>query len=252
MISANYSSTAPTGWNMLPPEAKQKFYDIGSKGDWSAHEAYDHLVPDSLKDNPEEVVTWMDGGEVTTTEWVYDRGYAGGHYEQVTHEIPDRDVSRMESGVNGGEYSTDNTVMEDMSTNRARGGDNMVESELQSVNEQNLADIELIETLPGDITTEGLTAVESTFVPVETGSGLFEFLGDVVLPITAATYVGTKVAKTQSTPQDSWGWGMLSAGLTAVVMASPAGPPIATGYFVGSLGIKLYRVFAPIKAKLAN
>ena len=55
-----YSSDAPAGWNALPIDVKGKFYNIAAKGDWTPQEAYDHLVPDTLKDNPDEVLAWMD------------------------------------------------------------------------------------------------------------------------------------------------------------------------------------------------
>jgi len=121
-----YSSDAPVGWNALPTPIKQKFYDISQKGDWTATEAYDHLVPDTLKDNPDEVQAWMDG--------------------DPSLGINDKDVSRIESGENGGEYSVDNTVMEDMSVNRSRGSDNMTETEYATTVEQNATDVQTIET----------------------------------------------------------------------------------------------------------
>ena len=203
-----YSSTAPTGWNALPLDIKQKFYDIASKGDWSATEAYDHLVPDHLKDNPDEVHAWMDGDP---------------HLD-----IPDRDVSRIESGENGGEYSTENTIMEDASDNRARGADNMSDAEYEQVVADNATDAEIIEANFNGVSESSMEGLEAAGESIQA----VDFLTEAVLPVIASVKVGTSVAKRFKTDEDKWGWGMIAAGVTAVVMASAAGPWIAGGYVV--------------------
>lgn len=128
-------ATATQYWMALDTAQKQMFYDIASKseGNHTAFEWFMHLVPDPLKDSPEEVTTFMQGGTV-----VLDDG--------TVHEIPDRDVSRIVSGENGGEYTTDNTIMENSSVNRSRGADNMTEAEYDTALEANAADVELIDT----------------------------------------------------------------------------------------------------------
>ena len=85
----------------------------------------------------------MNGGTVTTEEWTYDQGRGSGHYEAVETELPDRDISRVESGANGGEYTPDNTIMEDASINRARGADNMTEVEYADAVESNESAVDL-------------------------------------------------------------------------------------------------------------
>ena len=200
-----YSSDAPIGWNMLPLEVKQKFHSIAAKGDWSAHEAYDHLVPDTLKDNPDEVRTWMDGGELTEEVWTYERGAANGQYEEVTYEIPDRDVSRIEAG---GDYSAENTIMEDMSINRSRGADDMTASEYAAAEQQNATDIEIIENhFDGDVEV-ATSAAEELYAKVlgetpeytgpilETNSGPFiaPLDGDWSVPTEAVAEAGAEVA----------------------------------------------------------
>ena len=128
-------ATATQYWMALDPSQKQMFYDIASKseGNHTAFEWFMHLVPDALKDNPEELTIFMQGGTVTLDDG-------------TLHEIPDRDVSRITSGDNGGEYTTDNTIMENSSVNRSRGADNMTEIEFESALEANAADVELIDT----------------------------------------------------------------------------------------------------------
>ena len=198
-----YSTDAPAGWNALPTPIKQKFYDIGQKGDWTAQEAYDHLVPDHLKDNPDEVAAWMDG--------------------DPTLGINDKDVSRIESGDNGGDYSTDNTVMEDMSVNRSRGADNMSEAELDITTEANSVDADVIEAHYQSV-TEVATEADSL---LETASETFF---DALLPAVAAFKVGTYVADQFDTTKDKVGYGSLGAGLGAFIMTTPLGVPIAGAY----------------------
>ena len=238
MSSATFSSTAPTGWNLLPLEVKEKFYSIAGKGNWTAHEAYDHLVPDTLKDNPEEVVTWMDGGTVSFEVDDYNRGRAGTTTEEVQVEIPDRDVSRIEAG---GDYSPENTIMEDMSVNRARGGVDMTASELEAAEAANATDTQLIENAFDN-------AVESTVdvadvADVAIGDSLGTLLSDAILPVLGAVKVGSYVAKQFDEPQVKWAFGMMFAGLAAGVMATAAGPWIAGGYATVSLtklGVRMY------------
>ena len=217
MPSALYSSNAPLGWNQLDPATKQKFYDIASKGDWSAHEAYDHLVPDTLKDNPDEVIAWMDGNP--------DIG------------IPDRDVSRIESGENGGEYSTDNTVMENSSANRSRGADNMTGEEQLEVARDNQADIETIEAhYQGDA-----EVVEA--VPVTDDGGVLEVLGDVaevILPAVITGKVATNVWRnTRGTTADKLAMSTAVGAPTFVLTSMLLANPLVQAGLAISAGIKI-------------
>lgn len=195
-----YSTDAPAGWNQLPTPVKQKFYDIADKGDWTAHEAYDHLVPDGLKDNPQEVSAWMDG--------------------DPSLGINDKDVSRITSGENGGDYSVDNTVMEDMSVNRSRGPADMTDAEYDLTVEANAADESLIEATFN-------SNVEALPIPE---ADLGDILIDGLLPIAGAVKAGTYVAGKCDTIEDKLGWGSIAAGIAAAVLASPLGTPIAAGY----------------------
>lgn len=209
MATALYSSSAPTGWNQLPLDTKQKFYDIASKGDWDAHEAYNHLVPDNLKDNPDEVNAWMDGNPELG--------------------IPDRDVSRIESGNNGGEYSTDNTVMENSSANRSRGADNMTDDEYQQVLEDNQADIDTIEAhYQGDGEIVQLSeSSEITTIPDD--GGLLEIIGELAEVILPATIAGRfSYAIWRNTPGSildktayALGGGAVAYVLAAMLIANP-------------------------------
>jgi hypothetical protein len=242
MISPTFSSTAPAGWNALPLEIKEKFYSIAGKGDWTAHEAYDHLVPDTLKDNPDEVLTWMDGGTVSFEVDDYNRGRAGTTSEQVEVEIPDRDVSRIEAG---GDYSPENTIMEDMSVNRARGGVDMTGSELEAAEAANATDTTLIENA-FEAATESTEIIADT-ATTTIGDAAGSMFSDAILPVLGAVKVGSYVADQFDEPQDKWGFGMMFAGFAAAVMATAAGPWIAGGYATVSLtklGVRMYNKHA--------
>lgn len=209
-----YSTDAPAGWNALPTPIKQKFYDIGQKGDWTATEAYDHLVPDTLKDNPQEVQAWMDG--------------------DPSLGINDKDVSRIESGENGGEYSVDNTVMEDMSVNRARGADNMTSSEYTATVEQNATDIDLIETTY-ESSSEVITEVATEAV-AETATSAFEFVGDAVGIAAPPIILAMKAGRAFSNDPDEQAGAAMTVGTIATFgMFTPAAPVIAGGALIWSL-----------------
>lgn len=210
-----YSSDAPAGWNALPTPVKQKFYDIGQKGDWTATEAYDHLVPDTLKDNPDEVQAWMDG--------------------DPSLGINDKDVSRIESGENGGEYSVDNTVMEDMSVNRARGSDNMTEAEYTTTVEQNATDVDLIEA-----TFESSSEVTAEVVPeliAETAvTSAFETVSDVIGFAAPPIILAMKAGRAFSNDPDEQAGAAATVGTIATVgMFTPAAPLIGAGALAWSL-----------------
>ena len=209
-----YSSNAPAGWNALPTAVKEKFYNIASKGDWSATEAYDHLVPDTLKDNPQEVVAWMDG--------------------DPSLDIPDRDVSRIISGENGGEYSVENTIMEDMSVNRARGAADMTDFEFDATVEQNAVDIDIIEAAY-DGSTEAVTQVAE--VATETaGQAALESLGDAIGFMAPPIILAMKAGRAFSNdPDEQAGAAMTVGTIASVSMFTPAAPLIGAGALLWSL-----------------
>ena len=218
-------------WLSLDPSQKQMFYDIASKSEGN-HTAFDwfmHLVPDQLKDNPDQVTTFMQGGTVVTPDG-------------TVHEIPDRDVSRITSGENGGEYTTDNTIMEDASINRSRGADNMTDAEYDIAVDANAADANLIDS--ADTATTQLE---------EAPELLGETLGtvaDVAIAGIAAYKVGQYV---HNNLPDDWSeddkvitTGAASIG-TAVLAFTPPGQAVVgviALWKLASLGVKLVRKYA--------
>ena len=230
-----YSSETPF-YNVLPLDLKSKFSNIAAKGDWTPQEAFKHLVPEHLQDNPDEVRAWMDGIDITTTEWVHDRGVANGHYEEVEWQIPDRDVSRIEAG---GDYSAENTIMEDMSVNRSRQAADMTSTEYETAVDMNNIDAKLIEDhFVGD--AEVLT--EAIPVPVtveagpaaEVGGSIFGDVGEVIvegaLPVVAAVKAAKFVSDKCDTTIDKVGFGSAAAGAAAWFMTTPVGLVCAAGY----------------------
>lgn len=209
-----YSTNAPEGWNVLPTPVKQKFYDISQKGDWTAHEAYDHLVPDHLKDNPDEVSAWMDGDPALG--------------------INDKDVSRIESGENGGDYSVDNTVMEDMSVNRSRGADNMTDAEFTATTEANSVDADLIETSFESASEASFEVVSNTEILAETGTDFVadvlgatgDVIGNVMPPVILAMKAGRAISHD---PEEQLFAATVTGTLTTIGMFTPAAPFIALG-----------------------
>ena len=224
-------ATATQYWMALDTAQKQMFYDIASKseGNHTAFEWFMHLVPDPLKDSPEEVTTFMQGGTV-----ILDDG--------TVHEIPDRDVSRITSGENGGEYTTENTIMENSSVNRSRGADNMTDAEYDTALEANAADVELIDT--AEAATEQLEAAPEL---------LGETLGtvaDVAIAGVAAYKVGQHVYNNLPSSWDEDDKVLATGGAadgTAALAFTPPGQVVVGLYCTWKLlglGVKLIKKFA--------
>lgn len=182
-------------WDALPLDSRVMFYNIASKegSTMTGAEWFYHLVPEQLQDNPEHVEVFMNGGTVTQEVWVHDQGMANGHYEQVEYEISDKDVSRIQSGENGGDYTADNTVMEDASANRSRQANDMTSDELETINEANALEAEVIDgsEVLYETTDNAATTLEAASNTAEAADGLLDAVFDGVLP---ATY-GAKAAQ---------------------------------------------------------
>lgn len=171
----------------LEPHVQDKFIAIARKDPEgrTAAEWFEHLVPNKLQDSSYETEAYMDGGTITREEWVYDQGVGSGHYETVEYEIGDRDVSRIQSGYNGGEYTHDNTIMEDSSINRSRGADDMTDAEFDVATEANAID--------ADIINDAIDPTEIVTVSTESFSGV-QFFGEV-LGTAASVYTAYRVGK---------------------------------------------------------
>lgn len=198
-------------WMALPESEKQRFYSIASKesSNHTAFEWFNHLVPDELKDDPEQIEAFMDGGMVALNSEV--------------HELPDRDVSRIESGDNSGEYTTDNTIMENSSVNRARGAENMSPEELDIAQADNAKAVDLLEQ--GEIIspdTSLVNGIEPSLAEELLGGAL-----EAVMPAVFSAKAAMYVADQFDTVEDKIGYGALSAGTTTLLFVNPVTGPIA-------------------------
>ena len=226
----------------MPDEVQRQFYYAAQKGDWTPQEAFEHLVPEILRDNPEQVITFMNGGAVQTEVWTYDRGIGSGHYELV--EIQDKDISRIISGKNGGEYSVENTVMEDMSINRSRGATNMTSEEYQVALDTNTQDATIIEN---SIIEESSMFEESQVIaPIAEETVMEAAMGALwegILPAAAAVTAGAYVGDKFETKEDRLGYGALAAGGGALLAMTPIGQAAMlgfAGYKIFQAGKKVY------------
>ena len=178
-------------WNALPDETKQYFYGIASKSDGqhTAFELFHTEIPDVLKNDPDGIEILLDGGTVNVPVDTFERGRAATGTDTVEYQMPDRDMSRIESGVNGGEYTPDNTILESASDNRARGAADMTDVEYTDVSETLANDAEIISNRVVE-TTETMVADVAT-----TGESTLDLVGDV-LDVVMPVAVGTKCAHT--------------------------------------------------------
>lgn len=205
----------------LEPHVQDKFIAVASKDPEgrTAAEWFEHLVPDSLQDSSYETEVFMDGGTVTQEVWVPDQGRGSGHWETVEHTIGDRDISRLEAGANGGEYTHDNTIMEDSSINRSRGGEDMTELEFDAATEANSVDAELIDGATEAVDTLTGSAVES----MDAIGTATEVLSDMIAPVIGSIVAGKFVADRFEEPTDKLAWGGLASGLGALLCFTPPG-----------------------------
>lgn len=231
-------------YDELPQDIQDQFYYAANKGEWTASEAYEHLVPDVLKDNPDQIRTFMNGGTVEVETWVYERGMENGRWDTYEIEVPDRDISRIISGKNGGEYSVENTIMEDMSANRSRGATNMTPEEYQGVLDNNTIDAYNIDNqVMEKVMFEDADVIVA---PVEEVSLVGEALGGMlegVLPAAAAVTAGAYVGDKFKTREDRLGYGALAAGGAALLAMTPPGQLAMlgfAGYKIAMAGKKVY------------
>ena len=223
-------------WEQLPSGLRSTFENAASGNPYTPYEWFTHLVPDSLRDNPDEIEVFMNGGDITLIREVGDRGVAGGGYtETETISMPDRDISHKISDHNGGEMSPDNTVMEDMSVNRSRGADNMTDAEYAEVMEVNSVDAELIDgSLIGDA-TEVIAEDESV------AGEVFGTVLEALVPATLGATVGMHVASKFEDTTDKVGWGSMAAGGTVLACLTPPGQIALAGYAAWNIGKLAYR-----------
>ena len=250
-------------WNALPDSVKSYFYGIASKSDagHTAVEFFHTEIPDALKSDPDGIQLLLDGGTVTVPVDTFERGRASTGTDTVEYELPDRDMSRIDAGVNGGDYTPDNVVLENASVNRARGGVDMTDAELDTATESLATDAELISDRIGSNVADVTASVADTsasmdgavITAAESTDGILETVLDGVLPVTvgakcahgvwkstAGMDTGERVAVTA-------GAGGLGVAATALVVANPVGAACVAAYGtykLVTLGAKLWDRYA--------
>ena len=223
----------------LKPEQKEYFERLADGCDCCDPIDYFEKVPAEIRDSPELVEVYLDGGTVTKEVWVEDRGRAGGHYEEVEFEVGDRDWSHDVSRANGGSDCADNGRFEDSSTNRSRGATNTTEAEKRAADTASERDAEILDE--STVIEEAEEA--ATLTVMAEGSSiaadLMEFSLDLVAPTVAAIAAG-KIAYDKSGIKDErlrMAFTATTSVATYAVIASPIGAPLLGGY----LGYKLFK-----------
>ena len=209
-------------------EVIKQFKSLASGSDRpvTAEELYEALVPERLMDNPPEVMAFIDGLKE-----------AG---------VPPRDLSRIISGENGGEYTIDNVVFERMGPNRARQEQNIDSDRLEEIEIENAMDAETIDAaFDGDL-VEGVVSSSAEAMALasepaaEATGGLIEIigegLGDAVLPAIAEVSAAKVVSDQCTSDEDKIGYGALAAGGTALFAITPVGQALFGGYALFKLG----------------
>ena len=240
----------------MTPEVKSIFQSLANKGDWTAQEAFEHLVPDSLQADPQHVEVWMNGGVIETTEWIPARGMMGGRYETVTHELPDRDCSRIEAG---GEYSVENTIMEDMSPNRSRGDVDITPEELEDIKElneahttwiENMIELEDTATIAEDL--EEVADAALIGEAAEIASGFLEFSLDCIAPVAGGVWAAKCVSDRMTSTQDKVGWGSIAGGSTVAVLLTPPGQLAIGGFLLYKVGTRAHGMWKRHQARTSR
>ena len=253
------TARAQSYWDALPDDIKSYFYGIASKSDGghTAFEFFQSEIPNALKSDPDGIRLLLDGGTVTVPVDTFEIGRASSGTDTVEFTLPDRDMSRIDAGVNGGDYTPDNVVLENASVNRARGGVDMTDAELDTATESLTADAELISERIGTDVADVTASVADTsasmdgavIAAAESSDGILETVLDGVLPVT----VGVKCAHgmwqctenmdTGERIAVTAGAGGVGVAATAIVVANPVGAACVAAYGtykLVQLGAKLW------------
>ena len=218
------------------PESVQEIFESRASGrDVTPEELYEK-VPDNLKNNPDEVTAYVEGSEAAGTE--------------------PRDVSRHQSGHNGGEYTDENTSWERSSDNRSAQEADMTPERQSQMEADNAADADVIESAysedvystGADILEAEPTALGFTANAVEQSDGMLdiasELLSDALAPATAAYLAVREVTKRCDNEHDMLMYGSYAGVAAAAFACTPVGAACLGAYAGGRLcwtGFKLVK-----------
>lgn len=250
-------------FSQLPESIRDAFYAVASKSDsgQTARQFFHTEIPDVVKSDPEGIDLLLNGGSVTVPVDTFEVGRASTGTDTVEYQLPDRDFSRVDAGVNGGDYTSENVVLEDASINRSRGGVDMTDTEYQSATESVATDAELISERITTDTADVVTSVAETstsmdgavITAAESSDGILETVLEGVLPVTVGAKCAHGVWKSTATMDTgdriavTAGAGGLGVAATAIVVANPIGAACVAAYGtykLVTLGAKLWDRFA--------
>ena len=248
-------------FSQLPESIRNAFYAVASKSDsgQTARQFFHTEIPDAVKSDPEGIDLLLNGGTVTVPVDTFEVGRASTGTDTVEYQLPDRDFSRVVSGENGGDYTSENVVLEDASINRSRQEIDMTDTDYQSATDSVATDAELISERIGTDAADVASSVAETstsmdgavITAAESADGILETVLEGVLPVT----IGIKCAQKSweqtegedMDPETRVAITALTGGMgvaaTAVVIANPIGAACVAAYgtykLVG-LGAKLW------------
>ena len=213
------------------PENIRELFQSRASGRTISPEALYDKVPAHLTNNPEDVAAYMEA----------------------------RDVSRIISGENGGDYTDENTVLELSGPNRARQARNVTSQELEHIDQTNAADALVIDS-DGDVVVDAIAdRMTDAAILAEgseaAGTGISELAGPLVggmLQLALPAAVGTKVYKRCP---DHWGArekGTASAAAALVtlgVVSNPVGATVVGGIALWKMGRAIHRFTQPLGAR---
>lgn len=227
-----------TSYDQLSDTQKEYFQHLAA-GDpeRTAEQFFEDTVPVQIQDDPAKIEVFLNGGTVTTTEYVHMRGRAGGEYVEVEHELPDRDWSHDTSRANGGTDSADNGRFEDASTNRARGSANSTLDEQAAADASNELDADLLKrgTVLEDV--EEAATVTAGAEGLELLSSVAEVGVDFIAPVVGAGFAAKLVSDQFDKTEEKVMAGSVAAIATGTVLCTPIGQA-GLGLY---LGYKLIR-----------
>lgn len=237
-MTKTYTSQTDANWKALSEEQRDYFRHLAS-GDpnRSAIQFFKDTVPENIQDDPEKIEVFLNGGTVTTYEWVETQGRASGEYVEVEHTIPDRDWSHDTSRANGGSDSADNGRWEEASTNRARGSRNSTTAEQQAADEATAYDADLLEN--GDVLKEAEQAAD--LVAAAEVSELLAVAADVTVDFLAPAVGGCFAAKFAADQFEKTEHKVAAAGVAGLGSAALLCTPVGQAGLAGYLGFKLVR-----------
>ena len=188
-------------------------------------------------------------GRTITPEQLYDKvpSHLTNNPEDVVEYMEARDVSRITSGHNGGDYTDENTVLELSGPNRARGATNITSAEVDEIHAFNAANAADIDSDTVEAASDALVAISAA----DKAAGIGELAGpltqgvlDCVLPAVAGAKVYQKLPKRWNRTQKA-GTSAAAALATLGVVSNPVGAAVVAGIAIWKASGAIHRLTHP-------